>query len=130
MDLAGADNEDLAVQSVKMNSRGTVTIKFNKNILVPSIEIDSESTEEPPEEEEAELSTNKTVPPKIAIEDFVKLHVDYDDFYEDLNKEISSYAAISVDARTLVFQVAFAKPSDITTDNTLPDYLFIELLLP
>ena len=105
-------------------------MKFNKNILVPLIEIDLESAEEPPEDEEAELRTNKTTLPKVAIEDFLKLHVDYDDFYEDLNKEISSYAAISVDARTLVFQVAFAKPSDITTDNTQPDYLFIELLLP
>ena len=56
--------------------------------------------------------------------------MDYDDYYADLNKDISSYTAISVNSSTLVFRVAFAKPSDISTDNTQPDYLLIDLLLP
>ena len=73
MELANTGNEELAIQSVKMDSRGTVTMKFNNNILVPLIEIDLESAEEPLDEEKAELSTNKTTPPKIAIEDFLKL---------------------------------------------------------
>ena len=112
-----------------MNNRGMVTMKFNKKILVPPIEIDSESDERELQEEKEDDSELRTKPFRIKIEDFLRLKVDYDDYYEYLNKEITSYAAISVDEYTLEFQVEFAKPSDISSDLSQPDYLLIEFIM-
>ena len=118
-----AQVEELDVKSTNLDSQGTVTIKFNKKIIVPRIEIATEI----PESEEFESGIKI---PTIKIEDFLQLEVDYDDYYAHLNKQISKYTAISVDDQTLIFNVEFSKPSDISTDIKDLDDLIIKFLIP
>ena len=100
-----------------------MTIKFNKKIIEPRIEIPTEI----PESEESESGIKI---PMIKIEDFLQLEVDYDEYYAKLNKKISKYTAVAVFDQTLTFKVEFSKPSDISTDISDLDYLIVKFLMP
>ena len=55
--------------------------------------------------------------------------MDYEEYYDYLNKEISNYTAIAVDNQTLTLNITFAKPSDMSTDINDLDYLIIKFLM-
>ena len=84
---------DLDIEAIEVDYRGEVTVEFNRRIRVLGIELDDSESEE---DEDAENGRRLA---KIKIEEFIRLRMIYDEYYDNLNKEISNYTALAVDDR-------------------------------
>ena len=108
----------------EIDNLGNVNMKFNRKILKPRIEIlsDRRALQDSPE--------SGLIIPKVKIEDFLRLEVSFEDFFESYDKSILGYTATSVDEYSIKFNVRFGEPSEMSTDINTPDYLRIEFLMP